>query len=533
MKKLLLTLIVALGMCGSSFAQYTSNWPDFNGNYYPFQGAIVATIMINGEIINVDADNWNALEVAAFVGEECRGNDMYMVDDYVIEYGDPYPVLDGNPIYYNNGGEEVSFMMYDHMNEVLYETCEILYMGEPLTILTGEEHTEGWGDPENPIFLNFTQATTGFEKEILAYDTELNNHWYFIASPVGEVSPTAVTLLGAEGNMLNENGYDLFSFDQSQNGAEWRNYAQTEFMLEPGKGYLYANHDDVTLVFNGTAYTGTGTFDLVYNADANATGFNLVGNPFGDVAYVDRPFYTMNEGGTDIMTESTTGTVPAMNGIFVQATEEGSTVTFSTEAPGDKSASLALNLSSGRNVIDRAIVRFDEGLQLNKFQLNPNSTKVYIPVDNEDFAVVRGESMGEMPVNFKAESNGNYTLSFTNENVEFAYLHLIDNMNGNDVDLLANPTYSFDALTTDYASRFKLVFATGNADDDFAFFSNGNFIINNEGNAMLQVVDVTGRILKSETINGCASVNVNAAPGVYMLRLINGDNMKVQKVVVK
>ncbi|MBO7617993.1 MAG: T9SS type A sorting domain-containing protein, partial [Bacteroidales bacterium] len=48
-----------------------------------------------------------------------------------------------------------------------------------------------------------------------------------------------------------------------------------------------------------------------------------------------------------------------------------------------------------------------------------------------------------------------------------------------------------------------------------------------------QVVDVTGRILKSETINGCANVNVNAAPGVYMLRLINGNNVKVQKVVVK
>lgn len=50
---------------------------------------------------------------------------------------------------------------------------------------------------------------------------------------------------------------------------------------------------------------------------------------------------------------------------------------------------------------------------------------------------------------------------------------------------------------------------------------------------MLQVVDVTGRILSSETINGCASVNIDAAPGVYMIRLSNGDSTKVQKVVVK
>ena len=107
-------------------------------------------------------------------------------------------------------------------------------------------------------------------------------------------------------------------------------------------------------------------------------------------------------------------------------------------------------------------------------------------------------------------------------------------MNGNDVDLLANPSYSFEAKSTDYESRFKLVFATGNSNDDnFAFYSNGSFVINNEGNATLQVIDVNGRILKSESINGCANVNVNAAQGIYMLRLVNGNDVKVQKVVVR
>jgi hypothetical protein len=47
------------------------------------------------------------------------------------------------------------------------------------------------------------------------------------------------------------------------------------------------------------------------------------------------------------------------------------------------------------------------------------------------------------------------------------------------------------------------------------------------------VIDVNGRILSSETVSGCVSKAISAAPGVYMLRLINGDNMKVQKVVVK
>ena len=37
----------------------------------------------------------------------------------------------------------------------------------------------------------------------------------------------------------------------------------------------------------------------------------------------------------------------------------------------------------------------------------------------------------------------------------------------------------------------------------------------------------------SESINGCANVSVNAAPGVYMIRLVNSDSEKVQKVIVK
>ena len=215
------------------------------------------------------------------------------------------------------------------------------------------------------------------------------------------------------------------------------------------------------------------------------------------------------------------------------ATGANQTVKFLQEAPAVHKKTLALNLGYGRGIIDRAIVRIGEGQALPKFQLNRNSSKLYMPVDGNDYAVVYAENAGEMPVSFKASKTGIYSIVLDTENVEFNYLHLIDNMTGNDVDLLSTPSYSFEAKTTDYSQRFKLVFATGNADDSFAFYSNGSFVINNEGNATLQVINVTGRMISNETINGCTNLNVNAAPGVYMLRLINGDNVKVQKVVVR
>ena len=59
------------------------------------------------------------------------------------------------------------------------------------------------------------------------------------------------------------------------------------------------------------------------------------------------------------------------------------------------------------------------------------------------------------------------------------------------------------------------------------------WIIANEDEATLQVIDVNGRILSSETINGSVSKAINAAPGVYVIRLVNSKNVKTQKIVVR
>ena len=359
---------------------------------------------------------------------------------------------------------------------------------------------------------------------------ESDGGYYLIASPIGEVSPTDV------GSML-DNEYDLYYFDQAQD-LEWINYEGPDgnFSLQPGKGYLYANQEDVTLTFTGTPYSGDGTVELVYDNNAvDFKGWNLVGNPFNEIAYLadGRDFYVMQSEGSEIIAGEVDAINP-MQGIFVIAEEDGETVTFTTEQPNKKIARLALNLINGRSVIDRAIVRFGEGRQLPKFQISRNSTKVYIPMDGSDFAVVRSQGVGEIPVNFKAEKSGSYSLSFSTENVEMAYLHLIDNLTGKDVDLLSTSSYSFEASSSDYESRFKLVFATGHNDGEtFAYFNNGSFVINNEGEAILQVVDVTGRILSNETISGSISKNIQAAPGVYMLRMVKGSDVKVQKIVVE
>jgi hypothetical protein len=152
-----------------------------------------------------------------------------------------------------------------------------------------------------------------------------------------------------------------------------------------------------------------------------------------------------------------------MEGVFVKANYDGERMTFRTKPRSQQRQMLALNLSKDAakaTVIDRAIVNFDESLGLPKLQISQNSSKLYFAMDDNDYAAIHCEDMGTLPVSFQPASNGTYTLSISIENIELGYLHLIDTITGADIDLLQNPSYSFEACTTDRTSRFKLVLAT-------------------------------------------------------------------------
>ncbi len=389
------------------------------------------------------------------------------------------------------------------------------------------------------------------KKNITAYDPTLigqgvSNGWYFISSPLnGEVDPIDVK------NMIatTAEDYDLYKLV----GNTWANYKEDAggnnqdplFSLYTGHGYLYANAASVTLEFAGSLNYRDLENDFV---SLDNTGWNLVGNPFAYNTYPGMSYYKMNEAGTGIdATEYTTAdAVPPCTGILVYDDEDDpqGLITFSKTAPASGGAKGGINLTlaetqRGAAKLDNAIVSFNEGSQLGKFYFGTQNANLYIPQGTEEYAIVSTEAQGEMPVNFRANENGQYTLTVNPENVEMNYLHLIDNMTGADIDLLQTPSYTFNATTNDYESRFKLVFASSicedaNGDNEtFAFYSNGNWIINNAGEATLQVIDLTGRILSSETVNGSVSKAINATPGVYMLRLINGENVKVQKIVVR
>jgi hypothetical protein len=65
---------------------------------------------------------------------------------------------------------------------------------------------------------------------------------------------------------------------------------------------------------------------------------------------------------------------------------------------------------------------------------------------------------------------------------------------------------------------------------DFAFVSDGNIVVNGEG--VLQIVDVMGRVIVSGDARHCVSTT-GMTTGVYLLRLINGDDVRTQKIIIR
>ena len=172
---------------------------------------------------------------------------------------------------------------------------------------------------------------------------------------------------------------------------------------------------------------------------------------------------------------------------------------------------------------------------MEKFSLDDKHSQISLWQDGQDFAVAYVNGATEMSVNFKANKDGTYTLTLEAGNLDLDYLHLIDNLTGNDVDLLVTPSYTFEAKTTDYTSRFRLVFS--NCEDavgdnaPFAYFNDGNIFVNQEGT--LQIVDMTGRVIVSCSGRIQCVPTTGMAPGVYVLRLITADGVKTQKIVVE
>ena len=410
--------------------------------------------------------------------------------------------------------------------------------------------------------INYQNITVTLEKEIAGHDGSSAAGWHFIGSPV--VGVNSVMPSAENGFLVND--YDLYYYDEPTH--YWMNHkpgnSNSGFGLTYGSGFLYANDEGTTLKISGKVRysenyaTKTG---LTHEAEV-LNGFNLVGNPFLHNASINSTAYVIDNGAVVAYTEGTKILAPG-EGVMVQTTS--SFVSFyrvdpDAAAPQPSQLQITVNQeaeqrgeASSTTLLDNAIINFKDGGTLEKFDFGRTDAKVYIPQKGKDYAIVCAEGQNEMPINFKAAKDGTYTLTVNVENMDLDYLHLIDNMTGADIDLLTpagnsssergqGGVYTFTAKTTDYASRFRLVFSIcedANGDNDgndapFAYISNGEIVITTDmGDATLQIVDMTGRVIASYGGHTRCVPTSGMPAGVYVLRLVDGDSVRTQKIVIQ
>ncbi|MCQ2308302.1 MAG: T9SS type A sorting domain-containing protein, partial [Bacteroidales bacterium] len=388
------------------------------------------------------------------------------------------------------------------------------------------------------------------KKEIAANGRASDVNWFTISSPL--TASTALTnVKGLIPTTVTATDYDLYRLDE-KNGI-WVNskvndnsnvIANPDFKtIDKGVGYIYHIENGTTLEFNGKINVGDVECNLTIGA---AHGFNLIGNPFtqnikltdvrkGSADFADGFYVLSNENTWG--TRLTDGEIKPLQGFLVQATVAGG-VTISKPGSGskversDKKNDNIEIVVSNDNYKDNAFAVLGEGTGLNKVShRNAEAPMLYIPQDGEDFAIAfMNEGVRVFPLNFKAMTTGRYDISVKATD-DINHLILIDNMTGEETNMLLEDCYSFVGSPADSESRFTV--KLGNDDDDdeqFVYQYGDELVIDGEGT--LQVFDVLGRVVISEEIHGQKVDVSKLTTGAYIVRM-TGNEVKTQKIIVR
>ena len=385
-------------------------------------------------------------------------------------------------------------------------------------------------------------------KTINAWNTT-DKGWYLISSPIETPTITSVTnLITTDANIAT---YDLLRYNEQN--STWETYHnhmndQTDPFntFETGRGYLYRNAATQTLEFAGTVNTSA-SYALSYaNSNTNVKGFNIIGNPYPHVIY-------MNGEGTAIHNTSlsagyyrlglnggwsyqTTQPINPGEGILVQVQAENVTLNIENTDAATKANHDNIRFEvSNSQYEDATCAMFDKGYGLNKIDhRNPEIPMIYIPQNGQNYAIAMMDDNTEaFDLNFKAMTMGKYTLRFKTQG-EFNYLHVIDRMTGEDIDMLLEGEYSFVGSPQDNDARFIVRLGylpnyNDNGENIFAYQSGSDVVVSGEGE--LQIFDVTGRMVMNTVVNGVETIST-MPQGVYIFRMI-GSEIKTQKIVVR
>ena len=195
------------------------------------------------------------------------------------------------------------------------------------------------------------------------------------------------------------------------------------------------------------------------------------------------------------------------------------------------------------NYEDAVHALFKDGVGLEKINhKNVEAPLIYIPINDVNYAIAMVDAnIKEIPVSFKANSMGEYTISISVDKENYDYVYLVDNYTGNVTNMLVDD-YSFVATADDNVGRFSLKLYDVNSleetqcDDVFTYVNNNKLIITNMSDkSTVQIFDVVGRsIVKIDNyISDVLELSLeDFCSGVYIIRKIDNNGVISQKIIV-
>ena len=375
--------------------------------------------------------------------------------------------------------------------------------------------------------------------------------WMLISPPVDDPSIKEAT------NLITANtppyDFDLLLYDEPHH--YWRSYgaSSTPFTggkLYNGRGYMYRNSKGLNVEYVGKtnrAAGGATSINLTYTTDDDnpLPGFHLIGNPFtqnittsnislSNGARFTGGYVLDGKGGWTSNLEVTLKPADAMLVQIDKATTATFTKTAKSRSENEKDF-IQFNVANSKYE-DVAYALFEEGPGLNKINhLNDKIPMVYIDKNGKDYAIATMEkNVKTFDLNFKAKTNGRYTLSVKTIGGDYSYLHIIDKLTGKDIDMLLDGEYTFTGSPKDRENRFTVrlnhIGGEISGDHSFAYQSGTDLVVTGEGE--LQVFDTMGRFVMSRRVSDTETVSTASLHGLYILRLV-GTEVKTQKIVLR
>ena len=358
--------------------------------------------------------------------------------------------------------------------------------------------------------------------------------WQLIASPV----------MNANVDDFIKTSSKLYKYDGAD--TEWIDYEENQFesTFQQGVAYMAYNENETKAEFKGMlSNEKTHEFILSYE---NENDLHLIGNPFPfnmnwsnlQKENIAMGYAIVNaEGGYEY---ATSGVIKAGDGFFVKSISNNKSVTYNKEQQSDNNIARSINLiASGNSGNDNLIICMsDEGHEgfpkLNN--LNESIANVYVANNDRHYGIYNcSEDVKEINIEFKANEEGSYTLHIDKEG-EFDMITLIDKTNDEETDMLAND-YTFNATAQDASDRFVIRFrkddglTENNKYYNFVYQSGSELVINAEGT--IQIIDMMGRVIYNNDVTSNNRIDISKFnKTAYIVRLINGNGVNTQKIVV-